>query len=104
MLGEFCLMRGVDESCLLSFTESAGNSILIKLHGEPQQIVVPADIESLAGIHEGEAIHLASADGLCAIERDGLWVRFKFIGQDRKTKGLEIESVRFDAVVAIMMA
>lgn len=102
MTGEFCLMRGVDENCLLSLCETANGTCLIKSIADHRTIAISCPIESLLSIQAGETVHLAGPDGLCAIERDRTNVRFRFITLDRRSRSLEVNTARFDAAVAML--
>jgi hypothetical protein len=104
MTGEFCLMRGVNEGCLLSLAELPGQSCSIKATTDHGPISIDCPIESLATIETGGSAHLAGPEGLCAIERGRQSVVFRFLSSDRRARSYEIESTRFDAAVAMLTA
>jgi hypothetical protein len=104
MTGEFCLMRGVDEGCLLSLSEMPNGTCLVKAATDNRVVAITCPIESLMAIESGGSAHLAGPDGLCAIERDRASVRFRFITSDRRTRSFEVETPRFDAAVAMLAA
>ena len=104
MMGEFCLMRGVDEGCLLSLAEMPDGVCVIKAAADSKMLQISCPIETLAAIESGGTAHLAGPDGLCAIQRDRSTVKFRFISSDRRARSFEIETPRFDAVVAMLAA
>lgn len=104
MTGEFCLLRGVDEGCLLSLSEMPNGTCLIKSMADHRVVAISCPIESLISIEAGGSAHLAGPDGLCAVERDRGSVYFRFISSDRRTRSFEIEAPRFDAAVAMLAA
>jgi len=104
MFGEFCLMRGVDEGSLLSIAEGPGDTCEIKITADQRTLSIACRIGDLIEIQSGKGAHLAGPDGLCGIEREGAHMRFRFIGVDRRARCYEIESVRFDAVLALLSA
>jgi hypothetical protein len=102
MTGEFCLLRGVDEGCLLSLREMPNGTCLIRAAADQREVAITCPIESLMSIEAGGCAHLAGPDGLCAIERSRETVRFRFISSDRRSRSFEIETSRFDAAVAML--
>ncbi len=104
MTGEFCLLRGVSEGCLLSLKELPGGSCLIKGATDHQTISITCPIETLSSIEATGSAHLAGPEGLCAIVRDRHSVMFRFISSDRRARSYEIETPRFDAAVAMLSA
>jgi hypothetical protein len=104
MTGEFCLMRGMDEGCLLSLAEMPGGVCLIKVSAEHRVVGISCPIESLINIEIGGSAHLAGPDGLCAIQRDRSSVTCRVITSDRRSRCFEIETPRFDAAVATLAA
>ena len=104
MSGEFCLMRGVDEGCLLSFCRVPGGAVHIKAATDNRFMTISCPVETLISLESCGSAHLAGPDGLCAIERDRNSVLFRFISSDRRTRSFEIETARFDATVAMLAA
>ncbi len=104
MPGEFCLMRGVDEGCLLSLSEMPNGTCLIKACAEQRVICITCPIESLVSIEPGGSAHLAGPDGLCAVERDRNTVRFRFITSERRARSYEVDATRFGAAIGMLAA
>ena len=104
MSGEFCLLRGVNEGCLLSLTELPGGTCVIKGATDQKSISINCPIETLTSIEATGSAHLAGPEGLCAIVRGRHSVMFRFISSDRRARSYEIETSRFDAAVAMLAA
>jgi len=104
MSGEFCLMRGVDETSLLSVAEDADGTCVIRASADHRTIAIKCSIDSLTSVESGGSAHLAGPEGLCAIERERGNVRFRFITSDRRSRSYEIEATRFDAAIAMLAA
>jgi hypothetical protein len=104
MFGEFCLMRGVDEGCLISLSEAPGDACCINLSVDHEVLSITCPLETLSSIEVGETAHLAGPDGLCGIERDRNSVRFRFISVDRRARSYEIEATRFDVALTMLAA
>jgi hypothetical protein len=104
MFGEFCLMRGVDDGCLVSLAQGINDTCEIKLQADHRIVRISCPISAISDIDSENPAHLASPDGLCCIEREGNVMKFRFLGVDRKARSYEIESVRFDAALAVLGA
>src|SRR5438105_1526937 len=104
MFGEFCLMRGMDEACLLSLAEAPGDACIIRLSVDQRTVAFYCPIDTLTTIDLGDTTHLAGPDGLCGIERDRSSIRFRFMGLDRRARAYEIEAARFDVAITMLSA
>ena len=101
---ELCLMRGVDESSLLSMTAAPGGRCIILFSAEQPPLSVSVPMEALRSLDIGRAASFAGEDSLCRIERERDVVRFRFIGLDRRARSYEIEAARFETALIMLSA
>ena len=101
---ELCLMRGMDESCLLSMTCGPKDRCIITFSAEQPPLSVSIPISALENLELGESTSLAGEDSLCRIERGRDVVRFQYIGLERRGRSYEIEAARFETALVMLSA
>jgi hypothetical protein len=101
---ELCLMRGVDESCLLSMTAAPGGRCIILFSAEQKPLSVSVPMAALQSLETGGTASFAGEDSLCRIERERDVVRFRYISLDRRARSYEIEATRFETALIMLSA
>lgn len=101
---DLCLMRGVDESCLLSVTAAPGNRCLILFPTETPPLSVSIPMDALKDLEIGDSKSFAGDDSLCKVERELDVVRFRYIGFNRRVRTYEIEATRFETALIMLSA
>ena len=101
---ELCLMRGMDESCLLSMATAPGERCVITFSAEHPALSVSVPIHALESLEVGSSTSLAGPESLCRIERGREVVRFQYIGLERRGRSYEIEAARFETALIMLSA
>jgi hypothetical protein len=101
---EFCLMRGVDESCLLSMTAAPGGRCIFLFSAEQPALSISVPMHALQELEAGATASFAGEDSMCCIERERDVVRIRYIGLERRARSYEIDATRFETSLIMLSA
>ena len=101
---ELCLMRGVDESCLLSVTAAPGGRCVFIFSADHRPFSISVPMGALEDLEIGGTASFASDETMCCVERERDVVRFRYIGVEKRAKSYEIDAARFETALIMLSA
>jgi hypothetical protein len=101
MFGEFCLMRGVEESCLVSLAPTGAGKCLLMLRTPGGQVFVPCTLVQLENAFAAK-VTLYSGDGECLVSCVDDSFHMDLVGSPRRTISYRVEATRVRAAVTLL--
>ena len=101
---EFCLMRGMDDSCLLSMTAAPGGRCIFLFSAEHPALSISVPMQALEDLGVGGTASFAGEDSMCCVEKERDVVRIRYIGLEKRARSYEIDATRFETSLIMLSA